>query len=62
MYSAGNLTLHSWWKLTGLKPLNDKLANRIHYSGFFLPNNQEMNNEDVDFICDIVINCLKEKD
>lgn len=53
IFSAGNLGLHPFWKnLYG--EFNNRISNKIHSSGFFLPNNQELSTEDIDIICDIV--------
>lgn len=54
IFSAGNLGLHPFW--TNLYPqFDDEVSNRIHTSGFFLPNYPELTPEEVDHICAIVM-------
>ena len=53
IFSAGNLGLHPFWvDLYG--EFNEKMSNKIHSRGFFVPNYPEMSAEDIDFICSIV--------
>ena len=53
IYSAGNLGRHPFW-VKEYGAFQDEMSDKIHETGFFLPNYPEMNNEDVDFICDVV--------
>ena len=53
IYSAGNLGRHPFWvEEYGL--FSDEMSDRIHETGFFLPNYPELALEEVDIICDIV--------
>jgi len=53
IFSAGNLGVHPFW--TSLYPaFEDKMSNRIHSTGFFIPNYPELTNEGVDYISDVV--------
>ena len=53
IFSAGNLGLHPFW--TDLyPPFEDEVSNRIHTSGFFLPNYPELTIKEVVKICKIV--------
>ena len=53
IFSAGNLGLHPFWTdLYG--PFHDDMSNKIHSRGFFVPNYPEMNESDIEFICDVV--------
>lgn len=56
MYSAGALSKHPFWKNSEHydPDFRDSVGDRIHDAGFFVPNNQEMSLEDVDYICEIV--------
>lgn len=54
IFSAGNLGLHPFWYDRygkGSFPFADK----IHHTGFFLPNNPSLTPENVDFIADVVL-------
>ena len=53
IFSAGNLGLHPFW-VDQYGKFNDKMSNKIHSRGFFVPNYPEMSSEDIDFICSIV--------
>jgi len=53
LFSAGNLGKHPFWaKRYG--EFNNKVSDMIHSRGFFLPNDAAYNENDIDFICDIV--------
>ncbi len=53
IFSAGNLGLHPFWKnLYG--EFHHHLSDRIHSTGFFMPNDPTMTDGDVDFVCDVV--------
>lgn len=60
MFSAGNLGLHPFW-FERYGKFSAPTADRIHNCGFFLPNNPSLNPEDINFICNIVIESLKSK-
>lgn len=53
LFSAGNLGLHPFW-FERYGKFHDKVADRIHYCGFFLPNNESMTEKDILFICNVV--------
>ena len=53
VFSAGNLGLHPFWTEKYGK-FNNKMSNRIHSCGFFVPNYPELSNADIDFICEII--------
>jgi len=53
IFSAGNLGLHPFWYERYGK-FNDKMSNRIHSNGFFLPNYPELTLEEIQHICEIV--------
>ena len=53
IFSAGNLGVHPFW--TSLYPaFEDEMSNRIHSTGFFIPNYPELTSEEVDHISDVV--------
>ena len=53
IFSAGNLGVHPFW--TARYPaFEDEMSNRIHSTGFFIPNYPELTDEEVDHISDIV--------
>ena len=53
IFSAGNLGVHPFW--TNKYPaFEDAMSNRIHSTGFFVPNYPELTDEEVDLISDIV--------
>ncbi len=55
LFSAGNLGRHPFWqKLYG--EFRDPVADQIHDCGFFLPNNESLNEKDIKFICEAVNN------
>ena len=53
IFSAGNLGLHPFW-VDQYGEFNEKMSDKIHSRGFFVPNYPEMTAEDVDFICSVV--------
>jgi CDP-6-deoxy-D-xylo-4-hexulose-3-dehydrase len=53
IYSAGNLGRHPFW-VEKYGVFEDEMSDRIHRTGFFLPNYPELALEEVDIICDIV--------
>lgn len=53
IFSAGNLGRHPFWK-NKYGEFNNPMSNRVHETGFFLPNEPTMSSEDVDFICKVV--------
>lgn len=57
IFSAGNLGRHPFWtKEYG--PFENVLSDRIHSTGFFLPNDPTLTEQDVDFICEVVKNAI----
>jgi CDP-6-deoxy-D-xylo-4-hexulose-3-dehydrase len=54
IFSAGNLGLHPFWYERYGKA-SFPMADRIHHTGFFLPNNPSLSLKSVDFICDVVL-------
>ena len=53
IFSAGNLGLHPFW--TDLyDKFDDKVSNKIHSCGFFLPNYPELTLNEIEYICSIV--------
>ncbi|MBI5242244.1 MAG: aminotransferase class I/II-fold pyridoxal phosphate-dependent enzyme [Elusimicrobia bacterium] len=57
IFSAGNLGLHPFWYERYGKA-SFPMADRIHRTGFFLPNNPSLKRKDVDFICDVALGAL----
>lgn len=58
IFSAGNLGLHPfWYKRYGLASF--PMADKIHYSGLFLPNHPSLNNEDIDHISNVVLKSVR---
>jgi len=53
IFSAGNLGLHPFWYERYGK-FNHRMSNKIHSSGFFIPNYPELTKEEINNICDIV--------
>jgi CDP-6-deoxy-D-xylo-4-hexulose-3-dehydrase len=58
IFSAGNLGLHPFWYERYGKA-SFPMADRIHHTGFFLPNHPSLSLEDVDHICDVVLGAIK---
>jgi CDP-6-deoxy-D-xylo-4-hexulose-3-dehydrase len=57
IFSAGNLGLHPFWTKRYGKA-SFPVADRIHHTGFFLPNNPSLKPRDIDKICDTVIEAV----
>ncbi len=53
LFSAGNLGRHPFW-FERYGKFSDPVADKIHSSGFFLPNHESLTAKDVLFICGIV--------
>ena len=53
LFSAGNLGLHPFWYERYGK-FHHPISDKVHSCGFFLPNNESINESDVIHICDIV--------
>lgn len=63
LFSAGNLGRHAFWFNdpsfeTEREVFQDEVSDLIHECGFFLPNYPEMTEEDVDFICRVVLDLV----
>jgi CDP-6-deoxy-D-xylo-4-hexulose-3-dehydrase len=58
IFSAGNLGLHPFW-FERYGKASFPMADRIHYSGFFLPNNPSLKTEDIEFISKVVLDSIK---
>jgi len=53
IFSAGNLGRHPFW--TDKYPVfKDRVSDKIHACGFFLPNYPELTEKEIDFICNVV--------
>lgn len=57
IFSAGNLGLHPFWCHRYGKA-SFPVADRIHHTGFFLPNNPSLTLENVDFISKVVLDAV----
>ena len=53
IFSAGNLGLHPFWYERYGK-FQDKVSDKIHSNGFFVPNYPELTAEEIQHICSIV--------
>ena len=53
IYSAGNLGRHPFW-VERYECFEDKVSDKIHERGFFLPNYPELSLDEIDFICGVV--------
>jgi len=54
IFSAGNLGRHPFW--TNLyDEFEDKQSDKIHSRGFFVPNYPELTEEEIDFICNVIM-------
>lgn len=53
LFSAGSLDQHPFW-FEKYPKINDLESLKIHSTGFFLPNNHEMREENIDFISAVV--------
>ncbi len=58
IFSAGNLGLHPFW-FERYGKASFPMADSIHYSGFFLPNNPSLKPEDIEFISNVVLDSIK---
>ena len=54
IFSAGNLGLHPFW-IKRYGKASFPMADRIHHSGFFLPNNPSLSPEDIRHISQVVL-------
>ena len=57
IFSAGNLGLHPFW-FNRYGKASFPVADRIHHSGFFLPNHPFLEPADIDFISQVVLEVL----
>ncbi|MDO8461995.1 MAG: DegT/DnrJ/EryC1/StrS family aminotransferase, partial [Deltaproteobacteria bacterium] len=57
IFSAGNLGLHPFW-YNRYGKTSFPMADRIHYCGFFLPNNPSLTPEAIDSISQVVLKAL----
>lgn len=57
IFSAGNLGLHPFW-FERYGEFHAPMADRIHHTGFFLPNNPSLKKEDVEFISQVVLKAI----
>jgi CDP-6-deoxy-D-xylo-4-hexulose-3-dehydrase len=57
IFSAGNLGLHPFWSNRYGK-FSAPMADRIHHTGFFLPNNPSLKLEDIEFISKVVLDSM----
>lgn len=57
IFSAGNLGLHPFWYERYGKA-SFPMADRIHHTGFFLPNNPSLELPDIDFISSVVLKSI----
>jgi len=53
IFTAGNLGRHPFW-MDRYGRFSCPVADRLFEGGFFLPNNQALAPEDVNFVCDVV--------
>lgn len=53
LFSAGNLGLHPFW-FERYGKFHDTVADQVHSCGFFLPNNESLEEEDIRAICNVV--------
>lgn len=53
LFSAGNLGLHPFW-FERCGKFHDKIADKVHHCGFFLPNNESLTEKDILYICEVV--------
>lgn len=60
IFSAGNLGLHPFW-VERQGPSSFPMADRIHHTGFFLPNHPSLRSKDVEFISGVVLDALGAK-
>jgi len=60
IFSAGNLGLHPFW-FNRYGKASFPLADRIHHSGFFLPNHPTFRPDDIAWISQVVLNAISKK-
>lgn len=53
LFAAGNLGLHPFW-FERYGKFHDKVADKVHDCGFFLPNNESLTEKDILYICEVV--------
>jgi len=58
IFSAGNLGLHPFW-FERYGRASFPMADRIHQTGFFLPNHPSLKKEDIEFIAEVVLDSIK---
>jgi dTDP-4-amino-4,6-dideoxygalactose transaminase/transketolase C-terminal domain/subunit len=58
IFSAGNLGLHPFW-YNKYGQASFPMADRIHHTGFFLPNNPSLSSQDIEFISKVVLDSIK---
>jgi CDP-4-dehydro-6-deoxyglucose reductase, E1 len=58
IFTAGNLGMHPFW-FERYGKFSAPVANRLNAGGFFLPNNQTLGREQVEWICGIVRDAAK---
>jgi len=59
IFSAGNLGLHPFW-FERYGKFSAPMADRVHHTGFFLPNNPSLKKEDIEFISKVVLDSIKQ--
>lgn len=57
IFSAGNLGLHPFW-YTRYGKFSAPMADRIHHTGFFLPNHPSLKLNDIEYISSVVLGAL----
>jgi CDP-4-dehydro-6-deoxyglucose reductase, E1 len=58
IFSAGNLGLHPFW-VNRYGKESFSIADRIHHSGFFLPNNPSLQSKDIEYIANVVLKAVE---
>ncbi len=58
IFTAGNLGRHPFW-FERYGRFSAPVADRLYEGGFFLPNNQALNTNDIEWICDVIVSALK---
>lgn len=53
IFTAGNLGRHPFW-VDRFGAFSAPMADKLYKGGFFLPNNQSLNDADIKYICDVV--------
>ena len=53
IFTAGNLGRHPFW-VNRYGAFEAPMADKLYRGGFFLPNNQSLQDADIDYICDVV--------